>query len=172
MLILFLFLLPVALGACRKDKETTGESGAKGGMEAGNKAGPDEGHLGKAFTLEEITPLAGILAEPKAFEGKTVRVQGLVVSHCHHKLAWFGLKVDTKAKDTLRVMTAPDFLVPKDVKHGVTRASAEGVVELKTVPETHAKHLAKEHGLFGGEPDKIQGPQYVASLRASGASFQ
>lgn len=145
-----------------KAKATPG----KAAMSAGGGA-----HLGKAFTVKEVTALEDILKNPKGFEGKTLRVEGVVTAHCHHKLAWFALRKTAKATQALRVMTKPAFLVPKDVKHGLTKASAEGVVELRTVPEDHAKHLAREHGLFGGEPDKIKGPQYIVSLRASGASF-
>lgn len=170
--VIYAIALVVGLGtgACqeapRRQSETRAEKG-KAAMEA-----PSKGHLGTAFAVSEITPVDKLMASPKAFEGKTVRVQGVVMSHCHHKLAWFGLRTDAQAKETLRVMTAPAFLVPKDVKHGTTKANAEGEVKLSTVPEAHAKHLAREHGLFGGEPDKISGPQYVVTLQASGASFE
>lgn len=169
----FALTMILGLGACQQESRPSRKDRAGQGKAAKDPSGASQDHLGKPFTLKEITPLVGLLADPKAFEGKTVRVQGVVVSHCHHKLAWFGLRADAKdIKNTLRVMTAPDFLVPKDVKHGATQASAEGVVQMKTVPEAHAKHLAKEHGLFGGEPDQVKGPQYVVSLRATGASFQ
>lgn len=164
-----LFLALAAL-ACQETPKSSPKTGVGKGMSAEETS--FKGHLGKAFSVKEITSIEGIFADPKAFEGKTLRVQGVVMSHCHHRLAWFGLRGNEKEKQTLRVMTAPDFLVPRDVKHGVTRAGAEGVVRLRSVPEAHAKHLAKEHGLFGGEPDKLSGPQYVVTLHASGAWFQ
>lgn len=157
------------LGGCT---ETPASSKQRAASKAGGaKATGPGNHLGQPFAAKEITSLEQVFKNPKGYEGKTLRVEGVVTAHCHHQLAWFALRSDPKATQVLRVMTRPAFLVPKDVKHGVTRASAEGVIELKTVPEAHAKHLAKEHGLFGGEPDKISGPQYVLSLRASGARF-
>jgi hypothetical protein len=141
------------------------------GDQASTGTGADGKHLGKAFTVKTKVDLEQLVASPKKFEGKNVRVAGLVTAHCHHRRAWFALRTKADSPKVLRVQTRPKFLVPKEIAHGKTRAEAEGTVEVRTVPEKHAKHMAREHGLFGGSPDKITGPQHIVTLNATGASF-
>ncbi len=131
-----------------------------------------KGHLGKPFDVKEVTDLDALLAKPRAFEGKKVHVKGVVVQHCHHRRAWFALARSPKARRFLRIWTRHEFLVPAGVRHGVTRAEAEGVVEIQTVPEARARHYAREHGFFGGDPAKISGPQYLPTIKVTGARFE
>ncbi len=162
----------LALAACSPQApDDTAKKASKSGMaQSGGQSLPSS-HLGKAFDVKKVTELAKLLADPKAFKGKKIHVKGLVVQHCHHGLAWFAVAKAKDSKQFLRVWTKHEFPVPKGVKHGVTRVEAEGVVQIKTVPEKQAKHYATEHGFFGGDPEKISGPQYLPNLRVTGAKF-
>ncbi len=159
--------LMVGLVACKGTSNDTAKKKATGP----SSMAAEKGHLGKAFEIKAETDLDTLIKNPKKFDGKTVRVSGVVTAHCHHRRAWFALRSKAGSPLVLRVQTKPAFLVPKDVKHNQTHAVAEGVVSLKTVPEKYAKHMAKEHGLFGGVPDQVTGPQVVAQVKASGATF-
>ncbi len=163
--------LGLGLGACEPKVSDGSASKSKKSGASGGQSLPST-HMGKPFEVKKLTEVAALLADPKAFKGKKVRVQGILVQHCHHRRAWFAVAKDKGSKQFLRVWTKHAFLVPKDVKHGVTKAEAEGVVEIQTVPEKHAKHYAKEHGFFGGDPSKVTGPQYLPSLKVTGAKFE
>jgi hypothetical protein len=163
----------LCLSACEPKGSNQGVKKSKPSGSAG-AAGQSlpTGQMGKAFDLKEVTALASVLADPKAYKGKKIHVKGVVVAHCHHRRAWFAVATTKDSKQKLRVWTKHEFLVPKTVKHGETLAEAEGVVEIQTVPEKQARHLATEHGLFGGDASKINGPQYLPSLRVTGARFK
>lgn len=167
----FSFSLALSMIAAMAACEQTSKDGAKKKTKSAGMAAAD-GHLGKAFQVKEVTDLEAIAKDPKKYEGKTVRVAGLVTAHCHHRRAWFAIRKSADSKLVLRIQTAPAFLVPKNVKHNQTQGEAEGVVALKTVPEKYAKHMAKEHGLFGGQPDKVNGPQVVGMIKATGATLK
>jgi hypothetical protein len=159
------------LSACEPKGSNQGVKKSKQAGSTGGQSLPT-GHLGQAFEVKEVTALASVLADPKAYQGKKIHVKGVVVAHCHHRFAWFAVAATKGSKQKLRVWTKHAFLVPKTVQHGVTLAEAEGVVEIQTVPEAQAKHYANEHGLFGGDSSKINGAQYLPSLRVTGARFQ
>jgi len=165
--------LTLGLAACaQKTADNSAKKGQKSGMtQAGGESLPS-GHLGEPFDVKEVTEVAKVLANPRAFKDKKIHVKGLVVEHCHHQLAWFAVAKVKGSKQFLRVWTKHAFRVPKGVKRGVTQVEAEGVVQIKTVPESQAKHYAKEHGFFGGDPAKISGPQYLPNLRVTGAKFE
>lgn len=165
--------LALGLAACaQKTADNNAKKGQKSGMaQSGGQSLPGQ-HLGKPFEVKEVTDLAKVLADPKAFKGKKIHVKGVVVAHCHHRRVWFALAKTKGSKQKLRVWTKHEFLVPKDVRHGTTLAEAEGVVEIQIVPENQAKHYANEHGLFGGDASKISGPQYLPNLRVTGAKFK
>jgi hypothetical protein len=165
-----LFLLMMAaLPGCRK-----GEPGSAPDEGRSGAMGTDSGggvQLGEPFKTKDRVEIAKIVENPKAYEGKTVRVGGVVSAFCHHKRAWFSLVPQAGDARVIRVMTKPRFLTPEQISLNQAVAEAEGEIQLKTVPEDYARHMAKEHGLFGGVPDKIQGPQYIVSLMATGARF-
>ncbi len=153
-------------GCKQSDPKTASGDQASTGMSADGK------HLGKAFTVKTKIDLEKVVDSPKQFEGKRVRVAGIVTAHCHHRRAWFALRTRVDSPKMLRIQTRPRFLAPKEISHGKTRAEAEGTVGVRTIPEKYAKHMAREHGLFGGSPDKVTGPQHVVTLNATGATFK
>ncbi len=168
----FAGILALGLVACtQKTSDESAKKASKSSMGTASDQSLPSGHFGKAFDVKEVTEVAKLLADPKAFKGKKIHIKGVLVQHCHHRLAWFALAKAKDSKQFLRVWTKHEFLVPKGVKNGVTRAEAEGVVQIQTVGEKQAKHYATEHGFFGGDPSKINGPQYLPNLRVTGAKF-
>jgi hypothetical protein len=124
-------------------------------------------HAGAQFSDGVAVTTAELLAAPDKYAGKKVRVKGNVSAMCVHERAWFALAVDDQSGRFVRVMTAPNFLVPQD-SIGKS-AETEGVVEVTEVAADQAKHIAGEHKL--GDPAAITGPVKQVVIRATGAAF-
>lgn len=129
---------------------------------------PPSGHLGAAFTVNKAVPLTKVMADLKAFEGKKIRTAGKVVAQCIHRRAWFAIGHEGK-RPYLRAITAPRFFIHATAQG--MNAEVEGTLQFREVSERMAKHLAKSHGLFGGNPDAVKGPQKAPVLMATGAKF-
>ena len=97
---------------------------------------------GKALTLKEATPISSILKDPKAFEGKRVLVEGLIIEVCEERGCWIRIASD-KAFESLRfkvddgVMTFPQDARGKSVL-------AEGVVKVRSLTREQAIAQARE----------------------------
>jgi hypothetical protein len=121
----------------------------------------------------ELVDAADIVADPTRFAGRTVRVAGRVKGFCHHARAWYAIDVPGAEPPYLRVVTAPDFLVPEGAMD--TEATAVGTVEVQDTPAGQARHYEQEHRLGtagdGGGGVEPGGRVPSAVLRATGAVF-
>lgn len=62
-----------------------------------------------------FTPISAIVAEPEAYAGKTVRIEGTAVGVCAHRGCWVTLASDVEG-ETLRVKVEDGVIVfPKNV---------------------------------------------------------
>lgn len=125
--------------------------------------GAPAGAFGAPVTLTEATPLERVLAEPRAFEGKQVRVDATIADVCRKKGCWMVLG---EGERTVRVKFKDyAFFVPRDASG--RRVIVQGEVKAEEISEEVARHYAEE----GGEPERaaeIHGPQQVVSLVATG----
>lgn len=103
---------------------------------------------GAAITATTVTPLATVLASPKAYEGKVVLVNGTVRKSCSRKGCWMELAAgqDTSAPGCRVTFKDYGFFVPLDAAGSI--AKVEGTVTLKTVSKEHVEHLESEGGEF------------------------
>jgi hypothetical protein len=125
------------------------------------KTGRPVTQVGQALERKaKRTTLAALLQKPEEFEGKSVVVEGDVTAMCSHRRGWYAI-VDESGKVPLRIVTAPQFLVPADAMG--KRARAVGLLETREVSEQAANHLSRDHGL----PEARR----VITLRATGAEF-
>lgn len=108
----------------------------------------------------KATTLAQLMKMPEAFAGKQVAVEGDVTAMCSGRRGWYAV-TDKSGTVPLRIITAPNFLVPKDAM--TKRSRATGVLELSEVNEQAANHLSRAHGL----PEARRS----ITLRATGAEF-
>lgn len=130
-----------------------------------------EKDYGKGVTLTETTSVAKILADPDAWVGKTVRIEGKVLDVCPMAGCWMELEEgDGAAK--LRVKVEDGVIVFPVTARGKL-AVAEGVVE--AIPMTREKyvawleHLAEERGL-GFDPSTVgEGPFRIVQIKGTGA---
>ncbi len=127
---------------------------------------------GKALTLKEATPISSILKDPKAFEGKRVLVEGLIIEVCEERGCWIRIASD-KAFESLRfkvddgVMTFPQDARGKSVL-------AEGVVKVRSLTReqaiAQAREVAKERGTLASfDSAKVKGPVTDVQLSGEGA---
>jgi hypothetical protein len=153
-----------AMCACESGSVTLSSSTTDAGT------APAQGHqvVGAALAGVHRVTVAELVAKPRDFMGRAVRVEGEVTAMCHHQRAWFAVKDDgPTAGKYIRVQATPAFLVPAGVigKH----VKAEGRVELVQVPEATARHYAADQRL--GDPKTVNGPVEAPVIIATGAEF-
>jgi hypothetical protein len=105
-------------------------------------AAPDT--FGSGVSLEDVTPLARVLGQPADFEGKTIRVEGVVTAVCAHMGCWMALApVDGPAGTTV-MLKVDDGVVVFPVTAKGRRATAQGVVE-RIGGSAEGREAAAEH---------------------------
>ncbi len=104
-------------------------------------AAPQWAHSGAAFQLTDVIPAKQVIADPAAFVGKTVRVEGRLTEVCQSKGCWAVMADD--AGGSVRVMM-------KNHSFGIDTGSAgktcqvEGTVLAKAVDPAAEAHYASE----------------------------
>ena len=126
--------------------------------------------FGGGVKLAESTSIDKILASPKDWNGKTVRVEGMITDVCPKRGCWMEL-AGTQPGNKLRFkVTDGEMVFPMDAKW--QRASAEGVIAVKelSVEESkqYAEYQAKEYGK-PYDPATITQPTVIARIDGTGA---
>jgi hypothetical protein len=130
-------------------------------IEKDQKTGQLRTKVGQAIdSLKQRISVSQALKNPMDYAQKEVIIEGEVTAMCSHRRAWYAI-VDGSGKAPLRIVVAPQFLVPKDSMGKHSRVI--GVLESNEVPEQTARHLSKDHGLPEDRRTTI--------LRAKGAEF-
>lgn len=89
--------------------------------------------------------LAKVLASPAKYNGKTVRIEGVVVRSCKMEGCWAEIAPDKDAKQSVRVtMKGHSFFIP--LQSAGSLARAEGVFTVKTLKKEEVDHLINEDG--------------------------
>jgi hypothetical protein len=116
---------------------------------------------GAGVTLTTATPIEKLAADPKAYLGKTVRVDGVVTAVCEMAGCWMELVPaggDEKTAKAVRIKVDDGVIVfPQEAKG--KKASAEGIFEPAN------EEMAREHA--GKEAVKDPAPSYW--VKATGA---
>ena len=107
---------------------------------------PSDGYLkrGAAIGDSKKVSLAKVLKDPSKYEGKTVRVKGVIVRSCKMEGCWAELapKVDTQS---VRVkMKDHAFFIPLQSAGALARA--EGVFTVKNLTKAQVDHMIEEDG--------------------------
>lgn len=119
---------------------------------------------GSGVKMTDATPIATILAEPRKFEGKTVRVEGTVTAVCAHEGCWMALSADGKADGPTLRLKVDDGVIVFPVTAKGHKAVAEGVWErVGGTPDSH--EAAAEHAKQATLADVSRNYQ----IKASGA---
>jgi hypothetical protein len=166
-------LLVLALTAgC--DKGAKSEAAAPAKAEPAAAAAAKAEKPGKSFgagvKLAQATSIDAILANPKEWDGKTVRVEGMITDVCPKRGCWMELAGGEPGHKLKFKVTDGEMVFPMDAKG--QRASAEGVIAVKELSieesKQYAEYQAKEYGK-PYDPASITAPTIVARLDGTGA---
>ncbi len=123
---------------------------------------------GAGVKLATPTPIATLMASPKEFEGKVVRVDGIVAAVCDKAGCWMDLrdaKADPKAAKTIRIkVNDGEIVFPVSAKG--KKASIEGVFEPVSA-EMAKEYEADAKEAKAGSEMKTAAPSY--QLKGTGA---
>ena len=129
---------------------------------------------GKGVTLAETTSLAKIQADPDAYVGKKVRIEGRVAEVCPMAGCWMEV-AEEKGGSKLRVKVDDGVIVFPVTAKGKL-AVAEGVVE--AIPMTREKyvawleHMAEDRGQKFDASTVGNGPFRILQIRGTGARIE
>ena len=127
---------------------------------------------GAGVKLDETVKISALLAQPDAYLGKPVRVEGTITEVCGMKGCWMELAEGPEAK--IRVKVEDDviaFPISAKGKIGI----AEGVLE--ALPMTREKyvewqqHLAEERGQTFDAATVGDGPYRILQIQSTGAKI-
>jgi len=128
---------------------------------------------GSGVKTAEATSIAKILADPDAYVGKTVRIEGKVLDVCPMKGCWMELAGED-GKESLKVRV-DDGVVVFPVTAKGKLAVAEGTIE--AIPMTKEQyvawleHMAEERGEKFDASSVGDGPFRVLHLKSTGATI-
>lgn len=109
-----------------------------------------------------------VLADPAAYEGKTLRVRGPIVGTCAHKGCW--MRVGSAADNVFVKFKDYGFFVPTGGVEGKeTVIDGQLSVEVQSVDEV--KHYLEDAGKHE-EAAKVTEPRKVVSFLATGVAIQ
>jgi hypothetical protein len=112
-----------------------------------------------------------VLANPREYDGKYVRVAGTVASVCPKKGCWMRLNNGQSAQ-TLFVKfpdPAEGRLIPMDAVG--KPAIAEGTLHVQEISEATARHYKQDAGASQEEIEKIVGPELQIAIKNGSAKI-
>jgi hypothetical protein len=128
--------------------------------------------FGAGVTLADTVSIDAILADPNAYKGKTVRVEGMVLDVCPKRGCWMELAGKEAGHKLKFKVTDGEMVFPMDAKGKV--AVAQGAVSVRelTLEQTkeRAEYEAKEYGK-PYDPASITKPSLYVQLDGTGAVF-
>lgn len=139
---------------------TAGGSGGSGGS----------GHFGAALSAASALSAAVVLAEPKKYDDKDIKLQGQISGVCQNKGCWMTLGTGEPGQSTVRV-TFKDygFFVPKDCMG--KNAVVEGRFKVTMLSVAQAQHYADDAAKAGAPAQQITAPQPTLALVATGVDL-
>jgi hypothetical protein len=129
---------------------------------------------GAGVKAAETTSMAKIMADPDAWVGKKVRIEGKVVDVCPMKGCWMELEEGTGGAKMKVKVDDGVIVFPVDAKGKL--AVAEGTVE--SIPMTRERyvawleHLAEEKGEKLDPSTVGEGPYRIFQLKGEGAEIK
>jgi Domain of unknown function (DUF4920) len=131
--------------------------------------------FGKGLTVAEPTSIAKILADPDAYVGKRVRIEGQVTDVCPMKGCWMEIAEGKNGGEKIQVKVDDGVIVfPLTAKGKI--AQAEGVVEaLPMEREQYVRwlaHAAEERGKPFDPASVGTGPFRILQIRGEGARVE
>ncbi len=104
---------------------------------------------GAGVSLKETTPLAQLIDKPADFEGKTIRVEGVVTAVCMHMGCWMALTPEKGADAKTMLIKVDDGVIIFPPSAKGRRAVAQGVIE-RIGGSREGQEAASEHARSTG----------------------
>lgn len=159
-----LFLAACSLAACNSSKANDE------GLSQSFCVGIEGETYGEGITQTEIVPIAQIVADPMSFEGKTVRVEGLVLDVCAKRGCWFDIAGE-KPGEKLRFKVDDGVMVfPVEVEGD--HAVAQGVIVVEELSLEQTRERLQHHAEEVGEefdPERVTAGETLFRLQGTGA---
>jgi hypothetical protein len=126
--------------------------------------------FGTAPTLTDATPIAQLLAKPADFQGKTVRVEGVVTGVCTMMGCWMALAPADAPKGPAILIKVDDGVISFPTSARGKRATAQGVVERVGTTDAEGQEAAREHAEQEGRKPSPSGAAATSwRIKATGA---
>jgi len=140
--ILLGLILAFSIGAFAQEK-MGGATPTEADMTA---AIPSDGYLkrGAAIGSAKKVSLAKVLKNPSKYEGKTVRVEGVIVRSCKMEGCWAELAPTADGQSVRVRMKDHAFFIP--LQSAGASARAEGVFSVKNLTKAQVDHMIDEDG--------------------------
>ncbi|HHE55102.1 MAG TPA: DUF4920 domain-containing protein [Caldithrix abyssi] len=106
--------------------------------------------FGKELTLKDTTLISTILANPYAFIGKRVLVEGTVVDVCKKRGCWMELASDKEFQSIRVKVNDGEIVFPLEARGKL--ALIEGIVEKLEISKEELIKAMKHHAEEQGEP--------------------
>jgi hypothetical protein len=163
-----LVFLCLAVAACDK-----GPAKSEAATTATTTAAADDKKFGAGVSITETTSIDQLLANPNAFKGKTIRVEGTVTDVCPKRGCWFELAGDKPGQKVRFKVTDGEMVFPVDSKGMYAVAQGQVAVKDMTLEETkqYAEYQAKEYGK-PYDPASITQPMQNVRIDGTGAIFR
>lgn len=123
--------------------------------------------FGAAPTVKDATPIAHLLAKPAEFQGKTVRVEGVVTGVCTMMGCWMALAPTDAPKGPAILIKVDDGVIVFPASARGKRATAQGVVERVGSADAEGQEAAREHAEHEGRPETDDAARW--QIKATGA---
>lgn len=105
-----------------------------------------EQKIGAGVTLAEATPISAIVASPKDFAGKTVRIDGVATAVCEAMGCWMAVaESDKPDAPTIRLKVEHEGAIVFPMSAKGKKVSAQGTFAAIGGADTHGKEAASEH---------------------------
>ena len=128
---------------------------------AGNEAEPVAGKYGAPVTVKKAVSVAKVQKDPARFEGKTLRLEGVVKAVCQGAGCWVEIE-DSKGASFIAKSLDESVLLPKDCKG--SRIVVQGVMTMMAAKgHDHAGHEHAAHEAAEGH--SCPAPTYLLSTQ-------
>ena len=105
-----------------------------------------EEKLGAGVTLNEATPIGKIVASPKDYAGKTLRIDGIATAVCEAMGCWLAVSESEKpSAPTIRLKVDDNGPIKFPMRAKGRKVSAQGTFEAIGGHDAHGKEAATEH---------------------------
>ena len=125
--------------------------------------------FGAAPTVTEITPIPQLLAKPADFQGKTVRVEGIVTGVCTMMGCWMALAPSDAPKGQAILIKVDDGVIVFPTSARGKRATAQGVVERVGSADKEGQEAHREHAEHEGRSAPASSEAARWQIKATGA---